>query len=226
MAIRAVVGVHFDAGQRELAGEGFRAKSEEQARPATRLEDAPAVEAHPAECPPDGADHELRRVVGVLGGPLEVGEVVARDEPFEFDAEIFPGGRESVSGAAEDPVGEVGRAERGEARQPLLLVGPGMAGFRLDRRHKSDRGEIVLCARFPTLGKTALAGEPVVLRRKRWFGGNRRVEGFGLFGLDIDLRMGGGFRSWESAIKAEALRNDRGVEEGQGELVVFHGERS
>ena len=101
--------------------------------------------------------------MGVLGGPLEVGEVVARDEPFEFDAEIFPGGRESVSGAAEDPVGEVRRAERGEARQPLLLVRPGMAGFRLDRRHESDRGEIVLCARFPTLGKTAIAGEPVIV---------------------------------------------------------------
>ena len=155
--------VHFDAGQRQLADEGFRAKGEEQARPATWLEDAPAVEAHPAERPPDGADHELRRVVGVLGGPLEVGEVVARDEPFEFDAEILPGGRESVSGAAEDPVGEVGRAERREARQPLLLVRPGMAGFRLDRRHELDRGEIVLCARFPTLGKTAIAGEPVIV---------------------------------------------------------------
>ena len=139
---------------------------------------------------------------------------------------IPPGGRECVSGAAEDPVGEVGRTERRKARQPLLLFGAGMAGFRLDRRHESDRGEIVLCARFPTVGKTALAGEPVVLRRKRWFGGNRRVEGFGLFGLDIVLRIGGGFRSWESAKKAEALRNDRGVEEGQGELVMFHGERS
>ena len=101
--------------------------------------------------------------MGVLGGPLEIGEVVVRDEPFEFDAEIFPGGRESVSGAAEDPVGEVRRAERGEARQPLLLVGPCMAGFRLDRRHESDRGEIVVCACFPTLGKTTIAGEPVIV---------------------------------------------------------------
>ena len=98
-----------------------------------------------------------------------------------------------------------------------------MTALGLDGGHESDRGEIVLCARFPTLGKTALADQPVVLRRKRWFGGNRRVEEFGLFGLDIYLRMGGGFRSWESAIKAEALRNHRGVEEGQGELVVFHG---
>jgi hypothetical protein len=155
--------VHFDAGPRELADEGFRAKSEEQARPATGLEHAPAVKSHLAQSPPDRADHELGRVVSVLGGPLEVGEVVARDEPFEFDAEIFPGGRESVSGAAEDPVGEVRRAERGEARQPLLLVGPGMAGFRLDCRHESDRGEIVLCARLPTLGKTAIAREPVIV---------------------------------------------------------------
>ena len=119
--------IHFDAGQCELAARASGDSAKKQARPATWLEDAPAVETHPAERPPDGADHELRRVVGVLGGPLEVGEVVARDEPFEFDAEIFPCRRESVSGAAEDPVGEVGRAERGEARQPLLLVGPCMA---------------------------------------------------------------------------------------------------
>jgi hypothetical protein len=44
-------GVHFDAGQRELADEGFRGKSEEQARPATGLEHAPAVEAHPTQRP-------------------------------------------------------------------------------------------------------------------------------------------------------------------------------
>jgi hypothetical protein len=69
--------VHFDAGQRQLADEGFRAKSEEQPRPATGLEHAPAVKAHLAQSPPDRADHELGRVVGVLGGPLEVGEVVA-----------------------------------------------------------------------------------------------------------------------------------------------------
>ena len=156
--------VHFHAGQRQFPDEGFRAKGEEQARSTARLEHAPAVEAHPAERPPNGADHELRRVVGVLGGPLEVGEVVARDEPFEFDAEVRPGGRESVSGAAKDPIGQVRRAERREFRQPLLLVRPGMTAFHLDRRHESDRGEIVLCARFPTLGKTALAGEPVIVR--------------------------------------------------------------
>jgi hypothetical protein len=102
--------------------------------------------------------------VGVLGGPLEIGEVVARDERFEFGAEIFPGGRESVSGAAEDPVGEVRRAERGEARQPLLLVRARVTAFGLDGGREPDRGEIVVCARFPTLGKTAIAGEPVIVR--------------------------------------------------------------
>ena len=88
---------------------------------------------------------------------------------------------------------------------------------------ESDRGEIVLCARFPAFGETAIAGEPVVLRRKRWFGGNARVEEFGLFWPNVYLCMRGGFRSWGSAVEAEALRNDRGVEEGQGELVVVHG---
>jgi hypothetical protein len=38
-----------------------------------------------------------------------------------------------------------------------------MAGFRLDRPHESDRSEIVVCARFPTLGKTAIAREPVIV---------------------------------------------------------------
>ena len=104
--------------------------------------------------------------MGVLGGPLEVGEVVARDERFEFDAEIFPGGRESVSGAAEQLVSQVHGAERGEARQLLLLVRARVTAFGLDRRHEPDRGEIVVCARLPTFCKTAIAGESVVLRRK------------------------------------------------------------
>ena len=64
----------------------------------------------------------------------------------------------------------------------------------------------------------------IILRRKRRFGGNRRVEGFILFGLEVHLCLRGGFRSWESAIEAEAVPDDCGVEEGQGELVVFHGE--
>jgi len=53
-----------------------------------------------------------------------------------------------------------------------------------------------------------------------------KSEDLGLFRLEVHLRKGRGFRSRESAIEAEALRNDRGVEEGRGELVVFHGECS
>ena len=101
-----------------------------------------------------------------------------------------------------------------------------MTAFGLNSGHNPDRGEIVFSATLPAFGETPIADQPVVLRRKRWFGGNRRVANFGLFWLNIYLRMRGGFRSWESAIKAEALRNDCGVEEGQGELVVFHGRRS
>ena len=69
--------VHLDAGQRQFAGKGFRGEGEEEACTAARLQDAPTVKAHLAQSPPDRADHELGRVVGVLGGPLEVGEVVA-----------------------------------------------------------------------------------------------------------------------------------------------------
>ena len=224
--------VHFDAGQRQLASEGFRAKGEEEARAATRLEDAPAVEAHPAERPPDRADHELGRVVGVLGRPLEVGEVVARDEPFELDAEIFPGGSKAFAGATEDSIGEVRRAECGEARQLLLLVGARVTAFGLDGGRESDRGEIVLCARLPTLGKAAIAGEPVILRGDGRCGilsregrgrfGNGRLEQSGaLVGrrwLRATLRRGG------SVVKAETAAEAGRVEEGQRELIVVHWE--
>jgi hypothetical protein len=79
---------------------------------------------------------------------------------------------------------------------------------------------------FQPAASFSVAGESVILRRKGWLYGNGRVEDLGLFRLEIHLHRGRGFRSRESAIKAEALRNDRGVEEGQGELVVFHGRRS
>jgi hypothetical protein len=54
--------------------------------------------------------------------------------------------------------------------------------------------------------------------------GNRRIEGFILFGLEVHLCLRGGFPGWESAIEAEAVPDDCGVEEGQGELVMVHGE--
>ena len=184
--------VHFDAGQRQFANEGFRAKSEEQARPATGLEHAPAVEAHLAQSPPDGADHEFWREMCVLGRPLEVGEVVARDEPFEFDAEIFPGGRESVSGAAEDPVGEVGGAETDKFGELLLLVRPGVALIRLDRGHELDGGQILFGAGFPAGCELSVAGESVILRLNGWLYGNGRVEDLGLFRLEDSSAQGQG----------------------------------
>ena len=77
--------------------------------------------------------------------------------------------------------------------------------------------------------------------RRRRLGDDRHraptLEAAGLIYIDWPLREDNGFVrilrfegqiacSWESVIEAEALRNDRSVEEGQGELVVFHGERS
>ena len=135
--------VHLDAGQRQLARKRFRREGEEEARSATGLEHAPAVEAHLAERPPDGADHELRREMRVLRRPLEIREILARDELFELEAEIFPCGGEAFAGAAKEVVGEVRGAERREFRQLLLLVRSGVTAFGLDRGHEPDRGEIV-----------------------------------------------------------------------------------
>ncbi len=69
--------VHLDAGHRQLARKRLRSEGEEQARPAAGLQDAPPVEAHPSERPPDGADDEFRRVVRVLRRPLETREILA-----------------------------------------------------------------------------------------------------------------------------------------------------
>ena len=99
-----------------------------------------------------------------------------------------------------------------------------MALIRLDRGHELDGGQILFGAGFPAGCELSVAGESVILRLNGWLYGNGRVEDLGLFRLEIHLHRGRGFRSWESAIKAEALRNNRGVEEGQGELVVVHGD--
>jgi hypothetical protein len=42
--------------------------------------------------------------------------------------------------------------------------------------------------------------------------------------LEVLVRVCRGFRGRESAIETEASAKDRGVEKGQGELIVVHGE--
>ncbi len=223
--------VHLDAGQRQLARKRFRREGEEEARSATGLEHAPAVEADSAQRPPDGADHELRREMRVLRRPLEIREILARDELLELEAEIFPCGGEAFAGAAKELVGEVRGAEGREFREALLLVRSGVTAFGLDRRHEPDRGEIVSSARLPALGETAIAGEAVVVGGDGRLRGVGRVDDFGRFRLEGHLRQGRGLRSGESggrksAIEAKASAEARGVEEGQGELVVLHGVRA
>ena len=90
-----------------------------------------------------------------------------------------------MAGATEQRVGEIGRAEADEFRQPLLLVRARVATFGFYGRHEPDRGEIVFGAALPAFGETAIADEPVVLRRKRWLSGNRRVEDLGVVGLKV-----------------------------------------
>ena len=162
----------------------------------------------------------------VLRRPLEIREILARNELFELEAEIFPCRGEAFAGAAKELVGEVRGAEPREFRQLLLLVRPGVTGFGLDRGHEPDRGEIVFSARLPALGETAIAGEAVILCRDDRVRGFGSVDDFGLFRLEVHRRKGRERRSGESSVKAHASAEARGVEEGQGELVVLHGTRA
>jgi hypothetical protein len=166
----------------------------------------------------------VRRVVRVLRRPLETREVLAGDELLELEAEILPRWRKTFAGAAKKLVGKIRCAEASESHQPLLLVGARAVPRGLYGDHEPDRGEIVFGSTFPAFGETAVAGEAIVLRRNRWFCGNGRVEDLGLPRLAVHLRRGRGFRSRESAVEAEASTKDRGVEKGQGELIVVHGE--
>ena len=162
----------------------------------------------------------------VLRRSLEIREILARDELFELEAEIFPCGGEAFAGAAKEVVGEVRGAEGREFRQLLLLVRSGVTAFGLDRGHEPDRGEIVFSARLPALGETAIAGEAVVVGGDGRLRGVGRVDELGLFRLEGHLRKGRGLGGRESAIEAQASAEARGVEEGQGELVVLHGRRA
>jgi hypothetical protein len=63
-------GVHLDAGERQLARKLLRREGEEEACAATRLQNPAAVEAHAAQRPPEGADHEFRGVIRVLRRPV------------------------------------------------------------------------------------------------------------------------------------------------------------
>jgi hypothetical protein len=108
--------VHLDAGQGQFANEGFWAKSEEQARPATGLEHAPAVKAHLAQSRPDGADHEFWREMCVLGRTRQAREILARHQALEFEAQVFPRGRKAFARPTEQLVSQVHSAEGCEFR--------------------------------------------------------------------------------------------------------------
>jgi hypothetical protein len=147
--------------------------------------------------------------VGVLGGPPEVCEVVARNEPLELDAEIFPSGakaspaRRKIRSARSDAPNAVKRASRscssGRAWRPSASI---VVMSRIAARLSSARA---------TFGKTAIAGEPVILRgdgrcsilRRK----GRRRFGSACFEQPGALEVWCGFRAFRrgrSVIKAEA----------------------
>ena len=158
--------VHLDAGQRRLGLERFRHEGEEEAGPASGLEDATPGEAHANEGAPDGADHEFRREMRILRHAGEARELGRRDELLEVLPEGLPALREGLlGGSAEEVVGEFARAERREEGETFLLVRSRVPRLLLDLPHQSDGGDVVRHARLPVRAKAASARETEVARR-------------------------------------------------------------
>ena len=151
--MRAVVASISTPVRLDLAGERFRHEGEEEAGPASGLEDRGR-----RKSPCAGRARQMARtmnsgrVMGILRGAGEARELVARDEPLQLLAEILPALGEGLAGAAEHHIGEVARAEADEAAQdaparPASRCASrprsrGRAGWRRDcrRRGPSSRG--------------------------------------------------------------------------------------
>jgi hypothetical protein len=113
--------VHFDAGQRRLLGKRFGQEGEEEAGPASGLEQATAGEAHATQGAPDPATDEFRREMRILRHTGEACEFARRDELLQVLPEGAPALREGVlGGSAKDIVRKVARAEGREEREAFL----------------------------------------------------------------------------------------------------------
>ena len=204
--------VHFDAGQRRLGLERFRHEGEEEAGPASGLEDATAGEAHAAEGAPDGPHHEFRGEMRILRDAGEARELGRRDELLEVLPEGLPALREGfLGGSAEEVVGEVARAERREEGETFLLFRSRVPRLLLDLKHQSDGGDVVRRARLPVGGEAASARETEVARRNN----DRRGGVFLGLGDRVVDRLAEG----EAGIEAHRGREGGRVEERQAQLV-------
>ena len=204
--------VHFDAGQRRLVRKRFGHEGEEEAGPASGLEDATAGEAHAAERPPHRPHHEFRGEMRILRDAREARELGRRDELLEVLPEGLPALREGFLGrSAEEVVGEVARAEGREEGETVLLFRSRVPRLLLDLKHQSDGGDVVRRARLPVGGEAASARETEVARRNN----DRRGGVFLGLGDRVVDRLAEG----ETGIEAHRGRQGGRVEERQAQLV-------
>ena len=96
-AIDAVIGSASMPVNRRVGGDGLGNQGQEQARAAAGLEDLAAGETHPPQRRPDGADQELRRVVGILGRAGERRQLRRRDQLLQLLAELGPARRGTLA---------------------------------------------------------------------------------------------------------------------------------
>lgn len=91
--------VHLDAGEGDLALELLRARCDEQACPATRLQDGPACKAARHHEVPHGMDNRFRGVVGILGRACEGATLCLGGACLQIGTQLFPPGAIGFIGA-------------------------------------------------------------------------------------------------------------------------------
>ena len=167
--------VRLDAGQAGLARQGFRKQGQEQAGAAAGLQDGAAGEAHAGQRLPDRPHDEFGSEMSILRGSREAGELGRRHQPFQFGAHLLPAGAERLAGAAEQGVGEFGRAEAGEAGQQRLFLGRRRPVRRLDLAQQPDGGQVVGGTALPRRGECTVPDQAVVAGG--WLPGRGRQDG-------------------------------------------------
>ncbi len=168
----------FDAGEARAVAQRLRHQGEEQPGAHARFEDPPCTEAEMLGGAPDGPDHRLGRVMGVLCRALQGGVFRDRGGVGEVVADLLPAGPQTrLARQRKGVLRQVGRAEADEAHQLFLLGGRGRAPGILQFPRQADRGDIVAGAGRPAAGKLPIAGQckvhPLLRRSER--GGRVRL---------------------------------------------------
>ena len=205
--------VHLDAGHHHLAGERFRREREKETGSTTRSRTWP---------PSKPILSKARQMARMMNSGVKCAYWVARDRlarSLRATSCSSSSPRSSTWAricpiAAEESVGEVGSAERGEAREPLLLIRASVAALGFNRGQKPDRGEIGCRPALPGLGELAIANEAIVMRGDGRRPRRRRLIGFKFVRPSRGRRLGA-LRRGKSTVETKLAAEARRVEKGQ-----------